>query len=238
VPAESDQPGVERRSEGAGCVGRRPGAGALSPTLLAWLAAEPLEGRAVLDVGTGGGALALHLAPRARRVVGIDRDAGALLDARRRGRRAGLANVLFVVADADTADYRALARPDVVTAHLCVSDAIVARAAEGLDRGGLLALAAFHTDQWRETGRASRFAYDEERARVVLAAAGFAVEGLVVERGERRFESAAAALAAAEPLRARWEPDGRWAAWTAFVAAGGRTLTEARLVIRARRRPS
>ena len=120
--------------------GRGEGAAGLSPTLVAWLAEEPLGGRAVLDVGTGAGRLALHLAPRARRVLGIDIDGGALVEAQRHARRAGLANVLFVAADAEQADYRAFGQPDVVVAHLCMSDAIVARAGASLPPGGGLRL--------------------------------------------------------------------------------------------------
>ena len=219
--------------------GRAPEGGggdrSISPTLHAWLDSEPLEGRTVLDVGTGTGRLALHLAPRARRVVGIDTDAGALVEARRRAHRAGHANVVFVVADAEQADYRALGPPEVVVAHLCMSDAIVARAGAALSPGGVLAFAAFHVDQWRETGRVSRFAYEPEQARVVLSASGFAVERLEVEQEVRRFASATEAIRATADLRARWEPDGRWATWERFVANGGRALTQSRLVVLARR---
>jgi hypothetical protein len=168
-------------------------------------------------------------------VLGIDTDAGALVEARRRAHRAGLANVVFVVADAEQADYRALGQPDLVVAHLCMSDAIIARAGAGLPKGSVLAFAAFHTDQWRETGRVSRFAYAPARARAVLEAAGFAVERLDVEQEVRRFESHAEALRATADLRARWEADGRWAAWERFLAEGGRTLTRSRLVVLARR---
>ena len=209
--------------------------GRLSPLLVAWLDEEPLQGRTVVDVGTGTGRLALHLAPRARRVLGIDTDAGALVEARRQAHRAGAANVVFVVADAEQVDFRALGSPDVVVAHLCMSDAIIARAGAGLPRGGVLAFAAFHTDQWRETGQVSRFAYDPDRARAVLDASGFAVARLEVERSVARFASASEALAVTDGLRARWESDGRWAAWERFVAEGGRELTQSRLVVLARR---
>ncbi len=219
--------------------GRAPGDGrgdgGLSPTLVAWLAEEPLHGRAVLDVGTGTGRLALHLAARARRVLGIDTDAGALVEAQRHARLAGLGNVLFVVADAEQVDYRAFGQPDLVVAHLCMSDAIVARAGASLPPGGVLAFAAFHTDQWRETGRVSRFAYGADRARAVLGDAGLRVERLEVEAEIARFSSAAEALAGVAGLRSRWEADGRWAAWERFVAEGGRTLTQSRLVVLARR---
>ncbi len=219
--------------------GRAPGDGrgdgTLSPTLVAWLAEEPLHGCAVLDVGTGTGRLALHLAARSRRVLGIDTDAGALVEAQRHARLAGLANVLFVVADAEQVDYRAFGQPDLVVAHLCMSDAIVARAGASLPPGGALAFAAFHTDQWRETGRVSRFAYEADRARAVLGDAGLRVERLEVEGEIARFSSETEALARVAGLRSRWEADGRWAAWERFVAEGGRTLTQSRLVVLARR---
>jgi hypothetical protein len=146
---------------------------------------------------------------------------------------------VFVVADAEQADYRALGPPEVVVAHLCMSDAIVARARAGLLPGGVLAFAAFHVDQWRETGEVSRFAYEPERARAVLGANGFAVERLEIEQEVTRFASAAEALHETADLRPRWETDGRWAAWERFVIDGGRVLTQSRLVALARReRPS
>jgi len=219
--------------------GRAPGEGgghgALSPTLVAWLGEEPLQGRAVVDVGTGTGRLALHLAPRARRVVGLDTDAGALVEAQRQARRAGLANVLFVVADVERTDYRAFGQPDLVVAHLCMSDAIVERAGSSLPPGGVLAFAAFHTNQWRETGAVSRFAYAPDRARAVLQGAGLRVERLDVEEEVTHFSSEVDALAGTASLRARWEGDGRWKVWERFVTEGGRTLTRSRLVVLARR---
>ena len=150
-------------------------------------------------------------------------------------RLAGLVNVLFVVADAEQADYRTFGPLDLVVAHLCMSDAIVARAGASLPPGGALAFAAFHTDQWRETGRVSRFAYGADRARAVLGAAGLRVERLEVETEVAHFPSEAEALARVAGLRPRWEADGRWAAWERFVAQGGRTLTQSRLVVLARR---
>jgi SAM-dependent methyltransferase len=206
----------------------------LSPLLLEWLDGEPLAGRALLDVGTGTGRLALALASRARRVVGIDTDPAALAAARRRARQLRYGNLRFVAADAEQADYRALATPDVVVAHLCLSDAIVRRAAAGLPAGGIFAFAAFGAEQWRETGRRSRFAYTADGARSVLEDAGFQVERLDVETQVRHFDTVEDALAATAELRPRWEADGRWSGWTRFLAAGGRTLTQSRVVAWAR----
>src|SRR5437879_13875407 len=76
-------------------VGREAAPTAISPVFLRLLADEDLAGRTVLDVGTGRGRLALALAPRSGRVVGIARDEVALTDARRAAAAAGLTNGAF-----------------------------------------------------------------------------------------------------------------------------------------------
>ena len=188
----------------------------------------------MLDVGCGSGRLSLALAPVARSVVGLDRDAAAIEEARRRATGGGLGNVEFHEADVEVEAYAAW-RPDLVTAHLCASDAIVERAAAALRPGHCLAMVAFHVDQWRETGRVSRFAYDEARMRASLEVRGFAVEALEVEREVRRFASVEEGLAAAVGLEDRWRTDGRWFRYIAFLESGGRTLTRSHLLVKARR---
>jgi SAM-dependent methyltransferase len=160
----------------------------ISPAFLALLAAEPLASQIALDVGTGRGRLALALARHCRRVVGVDREPALIEEARRQAAAARLANVEFVVADVEAVEYAAF-EPTLVAAHLCMSDAIVERAGRALHRGQVVAFAAFHADQWRETGRRSRFAYDESQMRFLLTRSGFAVEHLTVERHVRAFTS-------------------------------------------------
>jgi SAM-dependent methyltransferase len=208
----------------------------VSPAFWRLLTCEPLAGATALDVGTGNGRVALALAPRCRRVVGVDRAAEPIAEARRRAAAAGLTNVEFVVADAEAGEYEQW-RPDLVTAHLCMSDAIVARAGRALGSGRVLAFVAFHTDQWRETGRPSRFAYEEDRARRVLDEAGFTVEHLQVEREVTTFGSVEQALGAVLGLEERWRVDGRWFHYIRFLEEGGRTLTRSHLIAKARRRP-
>src|SRR5256885_16767525 len=87
-------------------MGPSPADPAISPAFLKLLADEDLAGRTVLDVGTGRGRLALALAPRSRRVVGIDRDEVVLTDARRAAVAAGLTNVEFIGLDAEAGEYR------------------------------------------------------------------------------------------------------------------------------------
>ena len=206
----------------------------LSPRFLALLAAEGLEGRRALDVGCGTGRLTLWLAPRVKHVVGLDRDARALADARRLADDGGLANVEFHEMDVDREEYVRW-QPELVTAHLCASDAIIERAGRALAPGHCLAMVAFHVDQWRETGKVSRFAYDESRMECVLRAAGFAPEVMEVERDVVRFRSVEEGLAAAVGLEDKWRSDGRWFRYIAFLEQGGRTLTRAHLLVTARR---
>jgi SAM-dependent methyltransferase len=215
MPSPLSAPGVSRR-------------------FLDLVAAEPLDRSRVLDVGCGMGRLTLALAPAAKWVVGLDRDTAAIAEARRRAQAAALANAEFHEADVEAAPYTPW-EPDLVTAHLCASDAIVERAAEALPPGHCLAMVAFHVDQWKETGRISRFAYDEARMRETLERRGFTVEALEVEREVRRFASVEEGLAAAVGLEDRWRADGRWFRYIAFLEGGGRTLTRSHLIVKARR---
>jgi len=207
----------------------------VSPRFHALLLAEGLGDKRVLDVGTGAGRLAFLLAPAARHVVGLDRDPARISEARRRAAAEGIANVEFHEADVEAEEYARWA-PDLVTGHLCASDAIVLRAGRVLRPGACLGLVALHADQWRETGRPSRFAFDEDRMAAALGRAGLVPAVMEVERRVQRFASAAATLAAAGGQRSRWEADGRWQGFVDFVGAGGRTLTRSHLVVTARRR--
>jgi hypothetical protein len=95
-------------------------------------------------------------------------------------------------------------------------------------------MVSFHVDQWKETGKVSRFAYDESRMRAALETRGFAVEALEVDRDVRRFDSVEEGLAAAVGLEDRWKADGRWFRYIAYLEGGGRTLTRSHLIVKAR----
>src|SRR5262249_60471029 len=116
------------------------------------------------------------------------REPALIEDECRRASSAGIANGEFVVVDAEIGEYRVFT-PNMVVAHLCMSDAIVERAGGALAPGQVFGFVAFEADQWRETGRRSRFAYDEARARAVLDANGFAVEHLEIDRETPRYDS-------------------------------------------------
>lgn len=205
-----------------------------SPAFRELLESEPLADLTVLDVGTGVGRLALALAPRARAVVGVDREARLIEEARKSAAAAGVKNARFVVGDVEVEEYAPF-KPDMVVAHLCMSDAIAERAGRVLKPGGVFAFVALHPDHWKETGRPSRFAYGEVGAKRLLKKCGFAVEHLAVERGVTQFETVEQGLAAAVALREKWTQDGRWFRYVKFLEEGGRTLTRARLIAKARK---
>jgi SAM-dependent methyltransferase len=213
----------------------------VSPTFWRLLTTVPLAQATVLDVGTGRGRIALALAPLAHRVVGIDRDPEAIAEATQRAEAAGLTNVEFVTADVEKIEFvdivprRVPAHPDLVVAHLYFADRLVQEAGKALQPGGVLAFVAFHVDQWRETGRRSRFAVDEDQVRALLGECDFTIEHLEIERDEQHFESVEEALAAAIGLQERWRSDGRWFNYLKFLEQGGRTLTRSHLIVKARR---
>jgi SAM-dependent methyltransferase len=206
----------------------------ISARFLGLISEEALEQSRVLDIGCGWGRLSLALAPVAKSVIGLDRDPGLIQEAGRRASAAGLSNVHFQEADVEHSPYEPW-EPDLVTAHLCVSDAIIERAARALRPGSCLAMVAFHVEQWKETGKVSPFAYDVGRLRGVLEGQGFIVEALEVERDVQRFASVEEGLAAAVGLEERWKADGRWFRFIAFLESGGRTLTRSHLLVKARK---
>src|SRR5712692_4372746 len=108
--------------------------GGVSPVFWRLLTDEQLSELTVLDVGTGTGRVALALAPLCRRVVGVDRAAESIAEATRLAARGKLDNVEFFVGDVEADEYDAWG-PDHVVAHLCMSDAIVARAGRALGAG-------------------------------------------------------------------------------------------------------
>ena len=206
----------------------------LSTAFLEAVKTEPLRDLTVLDAGTGSGRVALALAPWSRAVVGVDRDARAIDEARRKAATAKLTNVRFVVGDIEVEEYVPF-KPELVVAYLCMSDPIAERASRALRAGQVFAFVALHNDQWKETGRPSRFAYGETGVRRLLKRTGFTVEHLEVERDVKNFASVEEGLAAAVGLQERWKVDGRWFKYVKFLEDGGRTLTRAQLVVKARK---
>ncbi|MFQ5693525.1 MAG: class I SAM-dependent methyltransferase [Nitrospinota bacterium] len=150
----------------------------LSPVFMAWLREEVSKETRVLDLGCGEGRLTFALAPHAGFLTGLDRDGEAIRRAAARAAAEGVANVRFAVADVEAVEYDDPAwggRPDVLTAHLCMSDAMIERAGRALLPGAPFAFVCFHRNQWKETGRPSRFSYTEDGIAARLDRAGFRI---------------------------------------------------------------
>ena len=210
----------------------------LSVALLRLIREEPLRERTVLDVGCGSGRLAFALAEEAGRVIGIDRCSEAIERAQQRAASLGLGHVTFCCLDAEAIDYRDLGPIDLVVANLCMSDAILRRAAAALPPNRFIAFAAFHREQWKESGKISRFAYGEGQLETALAEAGFEPVYLGVEQEVLSFANPddGPAYLEAAGLAEKWKTEGRWQGFLLYLQGGGRQLTtKARVIVKARR---
>lgn len=213
--------------------------GGLSDSLLRLIREEPLRERTVLDVGCGTGRLTFALAQEAGRIIGIDWSEQAIQEARRRAGALGPNHVTFMCDDAERVEYGTFGPIDLVVAHLCMSNAILERAAAVLAPGRYTAFATLHRDQWKESGRSSRFAYGEEDVELALTAAGFDPVYLEAEHEVLSFTASDDALAYVEAsgLTEKWKADSRWEGFLAYLQRGGRELTiRARVNVKARRR--
>ncbi|MFQ5533022.1 MAG: class I SAM-dependent methyltransferase, partial [Candidatus Methylomirabilales bacterium] len=192
----------------------------LSSTLLELIRDEASPQRRVIEVGCGAGRLTLAIAPLFDEVIALDWSEAALAEAHLAIARQGITNVQFHLADAEQVNYRTLASDPIhlVVAHLCVSNAIVAQAAR-LGPGTILAVAAFHTDQWHETGIVSRFAYSEAAMEAVLDDTGFHPSYLGFEKESLRFSSPEVAVAYLEKtgLKAKWRSSERWSGFLQYL---------------------
>lgn len=214
----------------------------LSPRLLQLILEKRLADKVVLDIGCGKGRLALALAPHSLQVVGIDRDQDEISRAQALVGNRGITNVIFITADAEEADYLSdlgLSRVDMVVANLCMSQTIMARSARAIEIGRPFIFSAFHTDQWKETGRPSRFAFSQEQMETSISRAGFRPEYLGLEREVITFSSQEEALhlfLAVHPLKERWAMDGRLTTLESYFRGGGRKFTaRSHILVKARR---
>ncbi len=210
----------------------------LSPTLLRLIREEPLSERVVLDVGCGSGRLTFALAREAGRIIGIDLAGDAIERARARIVEPGLGHISFERLDAEAIDYRDLAPIDLVVANLCMSNEILRRSAAALPPGHHTAFAAFHLEQWKESGKASRFAYAEGQLERALAETGFEPVYLGVEREVLLLAAPddGPAYLEASGQATKWTRDGRWEGFLRYLQDGGRELTiRARVIVKARR---
>ncbi len=199
---------------------------------------EDYRHRTAIDIGTGSGRVVWAVAPRAHRVIGVDRDEKRLMDARVYAAIRGIPRVDFVLGDAETTAWSVWhAAPfDFVFAHLCMSEAIVFRASRHLRTGGKMILCAHETEHWRETVRGSGHAFSADEIRDFLTEDGFEVEFLGIDRTiVECADLLEAERALGPPLVKKWVEDGRWEGLADTFARGTRQITMSFVVAKARK---
>lgn len=210
----------------------------LIPMFRDLLQREDFRGGVVLDVGTGSGRVALIVARRARRVIGVDVEERGIAAARAYAAVRNLPNAEFIVGDVDVDPWSAwYPRPyNFVTAHFFMSEPVVVRAGRYLRPDGRFLFCCHHADHWRETGRAPRWAFSEDRMESLLRENGFLVEFLGVDTTVVTFDALAEVPRILGERHVRkWMLDGRWDALAKSFLAGPKQLTTSYLVGRARR---
>ena len=199
---------------------------------------EDYRHRTVIDIGTGTGRVVWEVASRAHRVVGVDKDERRLMEARAYAGIRGFGRVEFVLGDAETTAWSAW-RPepfDFVTAHLCMSEAIIFRASRHLRPGGKIILGAHHKDIWRENGRGSNHAFGDEEIRDLLVENGFDIEFIGVDTTVVACGDLVDAERVLGPVIVRkWVGDGRWEGLVDSFDRGTRQITLSYVVAKARR---
>jgi SAM-dependent methyltransferase len=198
----------------------------------------PVAGDA-LDVGTGTGRVALRMAPRSRRVIGIDVDASALAAARWDAQRRGISNVAFVEADAESSDLTSFNQGRAYAlgaARLFLSLALIERVGAALETGGRFVVEALEGRHWHEAG-GSRFNLSAADVATALQQAGLRVLEGCIEHHVHEFSNVRDAEAHLKERRlwTKWRADGRWSRLRDRVQRGQRSLTEAHLVLVAQR---
>jgi len=199
---------------------------------------EDYRHRSVIDVGTGTGRVIWEIAPRAHRVLGVDREERRLQEGRAYAGVRGFGRVEFVLGDAETTPWSAWRHEpfDFVTAHLCMSEAIIFRAARHLRPEGKIILCAHHTTIWKENGRGSGHSFSVDDIRDFLTENGFAVEFLGLDTTVVECADLVDAERVLGPTLVRkWVGDGRWEGLSDSFEAGTRQITLAFVVAKARK---
>ena len=210
----------------------------LRPMLLDQSRHEDFRARRVLDVGTGEGRLAFVAAGLGGHVTGVDMDRMKLQQARAYAGVKDIRHADFVWGDVEKTPYREFSSEpfDFVVSNLCMSPEIVWHAARGLRPGGKFIFCCHHGDHWKETRRGSRWAFYEDTMGDLLEENAFEVEFMGVDTIVAEFEELREVeLFLRDEVVRKWVEDGRWEELSDSFARGEKRLTQAYLIVKARR---
>lgn len=212
----------------------------INSTLKKLIIAEKVKKMAILDVGCGRGRLTFNIAPYAKKIVGIDLSKKEVDAAKKYAAVNNISNVEFIHGDAEKVDYLSLTNElDMVVSNLCMSDLIIKRSYDALQKRRLLIFTAFHIDQWKETKQISPFSYDEDYIKMVLNHIGFEIEHITVEKDIIRFKNLKDALdffQKNKKLMEKFKTDERWQNLMGYFQEGGKSFTyKGYFIIKARK---
>lgn len=212
----------------------------INSTLKKLITSEKIKKMTILDVGCGRGRLMFNIAPYAKKVVGIDLSKKEIDAAKKYKAANSINNVQFIHGDAEKVDYLSLTNElDMVMSNLCMSDIIIKRSYDALQKRRCLIFTAFHIDQWKETKKISPFSYDEDYMKKVLFDTGFEIEHITVEKEIVKFKNLKDALdffQKNKKLMEKFKTDERWQNMMGYLQEGGRSFTyKSHFIIKARK---
>ena len=191
----------------------------------------------MLDAGTGSAGWRWRWRRAAAPSSAVDRDARAIDEARGRPPPPSSRNVRVRGRRRRRSKSTCRSGPDAVVAY-SVHVRRDRRAGEprASCRPGLGASSPCTTTSGRRRAGRSRFAYGETGVRRLLKRTGF--HGRVTSRSSATSKPSRRSRKAWRRrvgLQERWKVDGRWFKYVKFLEDGGRTLTRAQLVVKARK---
>lgn len=215
----------------------------LLPEFQRLLVAEARPTSWCLDIGCGKGRVAFELAPMVRWVVGIDRLADRIAEAKQRAQREGASNASFLVADAESINYEDLAPTgnfQIIASNLCLTNKIIELVPQALANDGRFIVTCFETRNWEETGTECDNAYNIRDLKDALRAAGLETNEMTVVSSKIEFKSISELRDEflTKRLLDKWMAENRWAGIEAGFARGNHTLTSSKIVFCAHKKQS
>lgn len=196
--------------------------------ILEFLKDEPLENMEGLDLGCGTGNMTFLLAEKMKKMTGIDISREAIGKAKRATDEKGIENVEFHVADAYRADYRKYVGISLISSRFFMSEELIEKAGQVLERGGIFVFACFHEDNLKEFWECG-FGFSPEVLEHHFEKSGFKLEEIQILTETATYESKEEMIDDFPYARKHWKMS-KWKALMDYFDSGGRQLTFSNMV--------